>query len=333
VIDNGRSSHALPLQTIKMLLKNRAKSADSAGVVAQRLKRLPSIRSKLQRETMRLQQMQDLGGCRAIVRDMAAVRKLIAKFAESFEKNPKRQDLRRHKLVDTKDYIQNPKSDGYSSLHYVLKYQSGTPHLLPFVGHLIEVQIRTKLQHAWATAVEIVDTFTGQSLKSALKTNIGDKDWRRFFALTSNVFALEEGTPPVANMPATFLDLKRELRQLASKTDVESVLDGLSTAVQFVGKKPAKVQKAAASYVLRLNVKDRMVTVSTFRREDAAQLRFFEEERTYASDPGVQIVQVSVEQMQALRTAYPNYYLDTSMFLDALRRAIAPARRKKKRAA
>jgi (p)ppGpp synthase/HD superfamily hydrolase len=74
VIDNWRSSHALPLQTIKMLLKNRAKSVDSSAVVAQRLKRLPSIRAKLKRETMRLQQMQDLGGCRAIVKDMGAVR-------------------------------------------------------------------------------------------------------------------------------------------------------------------------------------------------------------------------------------------------------------------
>lgn len=329
VIDNWRSSHAVPLQTIKMLLKSRAKSVDSTAVVAQRLKRLPSIRSKLKRETMRLQQMQDFGGCRAIVKDMLAVRNLIKKFEESFEKNPKRADLKRHKLVDKRDYIRGPKKDGYRSAHYVLEYQSSTPHLQPFVGHLIEVQIRTKLQHAWATAVEIVDTFTGQSLKSSLKTNIGDKHWRRFFAVISNVFALLEGSTPVEDMPGSFLQLKRELRDLAARTDVETVLRGLSTAVSHTGKQP-KVKKAA-SYVLRLNIKDRMVNISTFQREDAAQLRFFEDERTYADNPDMQIVQVSVEQMQALRTAYPNYYLDTSMFLDALQRATAPIRRRKKK--
>jgi ppGpp synthetase/RelA/SpoT-type nucleotidyltranferase len=327
VIDNWRSSHALPLQTIKMLLKNRAKAVDSAGIVAQRLKRLPSIRSKLKRESIRLQQMQDLGGCRAIVKDMAAVRRLTGIFDESFEKNPKRQDLVRHKLVDTKDYIQNPKADGYRSIHYIMEYQSATPHLQPFIGHLVEVQIRTKLQHAWATAVEIVDTFTGQSLKSSLKTNIGDVNWRRFFAVISNVFAIDEGTAQVDNMPATFQGLKTELRELAKKTDVDRVLSGLKAAVQFVGQAPAAQKKTAASYVLRLNVRDRMVTVTTFSQENAAQLRFFEDERLFADNPDVQIVQVSVEQMQALRTAYPNYYLDTTMFLDALRRAVAPAKR------
>jgi hypothetical protein len=117
----------------------------------------------------------------------------------------------------------------------------------------------------------------------------------------------------------------------AAKTDVERVLAGLNAAVSLVGRQPAQQQKAAASYVLKLNVKDRKVTVSTFRRQEDAQLRFFEDERTYAADPSIQLVQVSVEKMQALRTAYPNYYLDTTMFLEALRKAIAPVPRKNRK--
>jgi ppGpp synthetase/RelA/SpoT-type nucleotidyltranferase len=329
VIDNWRSSHALPLQTIKMLLKNRAKSVDNTAVVAQRLKRLPSIRAKLKRETMRLQQMQDLGGCRAIVKDMGAVRKLVAKFDQSFVKNPKTLELRRHELVDTDDYILKPKQDGYRSLHYVLEYRPSSPHLMDFAGHLIEVQIRTHLQHAWATAVEIVDTFTGQSLKSALKTNIGDRDWRRFFALASNMFAIEEVSPQVPDMPQSYLECKRELRDLASKTNVEDVLSGLKTVVETVVS--GRTRRGASTYVLRLDVRARRFYINEFDREDNAQLFLFDEERTFASDPAVQIVQVSVEKMQALRTAYPNYYLDTSMFNEALKRAIAPIRRKKRR--
>jgi hypothetical protein len=34
------------------------------------------------------------------------------------------------------------------------------------------------------------------------------------------------------------------------------------------------------------------------------------------------VAQVSVEKMQALKTAYPNYYLDTSVFLRELKRAL-----------
>jgi hypothetical protein len=72
-------------------------------------------------------------------------------------------------------------------------------------------------------------------------------------------------------------------------------------------------------------------TIGRWSLTTTAQLFLFDAERTFASDPAVQIVQVSVEKMQALRTAYPNYYLDTSMFNEALKRAIAPATRKKKK--
>jgi hypothetical protein len=42
---------------------------------------------------------------------------------------------------------------------FVIKGQNNT-------GHLIEVQLRSKIQQSWATAVEVVDTFTSQSIKT-----------------------------------------------------------------------------------------------------------------------------------------------------------------------
>jgi hypothetical protein len=325
VIDNWRSSHALPLQTIKMLLKGRARAIDGSAIVAQRLKRLPSIRSKLQRETIRLQQMQDLGGCRAIVKDMTTLVALAAKFNQSLEK----EDTRRHKLVDSKDYIASPKADGYRSLHHVFEYRTSTAHLACFSGHLIEVQIRTQLQHAWATAVEIVDTFTGQSLKSALRTQIGDPDWRRFFALVSSAFALKEGTALVPGTVTNREALRRELRALSERIQVAQVLGGLSTVVNTT----SKMKASARAFVLKLNTKDRNVTVTPFERERDAQIMLFEEEKLSADDPSIQVVQVSVEKMQGLKAAYPNYYLDTSNFIDQLDSAVAPSKAKRKRVA
>jgi hypothetical protein len=266
--------------------------------------------------------MQDLGGCRAIVKDMSAVRKLIARFQEGIEKNPKRSGLKRHELVDTKNYIANPKADGYRSLHYVYAYRSNTKHLECFDGQLIEIQIRTQLQHAWATAIEIVDTFTGQSLKSALRTQVGDESWRRFFALMGTEVAIRERSPLVPGTPASRVEVRRELRALAKKINVEDVLAGLGTAVQIIGEAP---RAKAAAYVLELNSKDKSVNVLSFdaKNVEAAKEYLFEAEKRYAFEPFMQVVQVSVEKVEALRTAYPNYFLDTALFLRVLRGALA----------
>src|SRR5437016_9633622 len=68
IINNWRACHSYPLQTIKMTLLRRAKRISSSALIAQRLKRLPSIALKLrQNQNMKLSQMQDIGGCRAIM--------------------------------------------------------------------------------------------------------------------------------------------------------------------------------------------------------------------------------------------------------------------------
>jgi len=59
------------------------------------------------------------------------------------------------------------------------------------------MQIRSQLQHAWATAVETVGTF----LQQALKSSQGDEGWQRFFALMGNAMAMRERRPPVPNTP------------------------------------------------------------------------------------------------------------------------------------
>ena len=78
VVDNWRSCHAYPLQVIKMTLLNRAKKIDSRALIAQRLKCRPSIEIKLRdNPQMQLSQMQELGGCRAVLSSVAQVRKSV----------------------------------------------------------------------------------------------------------------------------------------------------------------------------------------------------------------------------------------------------------------
>ena len=48
-------------------------------------------------------------------------------------------------------------------------------------GLRIEIQIRSRLQHAWATAVETVDAFSGTSLKTTGGSGSEKTDWGRFY--------------------------------------------------------------------------------------------------------------------------------------------------------
>jgi len=103
VVGNWRSSHGCPLQPAYVTLRNRARKLDDQSIIAQRLKRMPSIKGKIQREhTMPLSNMQDLGGCRAIVHSLANVRSLV----ETYRGRP--PDTLRIDWDKSKDYINTP---------------------------------------------------------------------------------------------------------------------------------------------------------------------------------------------------------------------------------
>src|SRR5438045_1819355 len=64
IINNWRASHNYPLNTFKVTLRRYASRVDEHYLVAQRIKRLSSISHKLDRfSSLRLSQMQDIGGC------------------------------------------------------------------------------------------------------------------------------------------------------------------------------------------------------------------------------------------------------------------------------
>jgi (p)ppGpp synthase/HD superfamily hydrolase len=110
-MDRFRRSHAFPLNTLQMTLRQRAKRVSSRAVVAQRLKRSESIISKIQRQkSMKLSRMQDIGGCRAIMPSVSDVRRIIQLY-----------DVARDRHIHTgyKDYITDPRPSGYRGYHII----------------------------------------------------------------------------------------------------------------------------------------------------------------------------------------------------------------------
>ena len=113
IINNWRAAHMYPAHLFFISLRTKAKKVDSTAFAVQRNKRLQSIRAKLIREpNMKLSQMQDIAGCRAVVKHIRHIEQLREALQASWSK---------HEAIAFKDYIAHPKSDGYRCLH--LKYR------------------------------------------------------------------------------------------------------------------------------------------------------------------------------------------------------------------
>ena len=144
-----------------------------------------------------------------------------------------------HTWLTPKDYIACPKSSGYRSIH--LKYRfSGKGNKSAYDGLKIEIQLRTKLQHTWATAVEASDTFT----KQALKSSHGKQEWKRFFALMGSIFAIREKEALVPDTPATLHELAAEIKKLNSSHHIMATLAGYRTIL------PRVTDRTDATYFL-----------------------------------------------------------------------------------
>jgi ppGpp synthetase/RelA/SpoT-type nucleotidyltranferase len=323
VIDNWRACHAYPLQVIKMTLLNRANKVSPSALIAQRMKRLPSIEIKLlHNPNMKLSQMQDVGGCRAVLPNVKMVYKLVRVYKEFHVKAGKSESKTRSSWdgSDAFDYIRNPKPDGYRSVHLVFRFQSPSPERKVFNGQRIEIQIRSRLQHAWATAVETAQLFTGQALKARVKD--ANEDWLRFFVLTSAAFARREKSPPVPDAPENMDDLVQELQQIVDREKIVACLLGWNNTIHYF-EEPER--RDVHTFLMRLDPNNQSLRVWSFKREQLvlAQEQYKIQEKEAESDPLVQVVLVSVESMEALRKAYPNYYVDTMEFVEALQKELA----------
>ena len=306
VINNWRSSHSYPLNTFQITLRSKAKKLERDIIVAQRIKRLESIHAKLTRQkSMRMTQMQDIAGCRVVFKNIKNVRKLVEVY-----KNSKFG----HIFKGEKDYIANPKQDGYRCYHLIYEYV-GTTDTEKFNGLKIEIQIRTQLQHAWATAVEAVGIFT----KQALKSNQGDEDWRRFFALMGTAVASIEQCAPVPNTPTDKKRLVKEIKKLADKLRVHDMLQFYSATLNV-----ASDAKDAKYFLLSLDLDKKQVTLKRFKasQSQAANEQYTAMESSIPENSSMQVVLVSVESIATLRRAYPNYFLDTNIFADVVKKVL-----------
>ncbi|HIH47280.1 TPA: RelA/SpoT domain-containing protein [Candidatus Woesearchaeota archaeon] len=320
VLDNWRAIHKYPLHVFKVRLKQVSEKMDPEALAVQRLKRLPSILFKLKRKyqgkepTMKLSQMQDIAGCRAVMSNMDLVKKI---YKEGYIKS----DLK-HKKVNEKDYITHPKDDGYRSIHLIYRYKSDKEGKKEYNGLLVELQIRTKLQHQWATAVETVDFFTRQAIKS----HEGTPEWVDFFKLVSSAFAVMEKTSPVPNTPLYKNELYSQIKKKEEELKVVKIMSGWTEAIK-VFESVHRDKQRFQYFLLELDIAGGKLNITSYSkgREEKAILDYSHAEKRNQGKKEYDVVLVGVDAANDLRKAYPNYFADTKEFLEHLKRIIAKA--------
>ena len=301
IIDNWRAAHAFPMNTFAITLKKKTQSIPDA-IVVQRLKRLNTITHKLERfPTMELYRMQDLGGCRVIVPTIENVYKVKMSLRES---------RIRHIEHNVKDYIATPNPNtGYRGVHVIYRYKSERSP--DYNGLQVEIQIRTKLQHLWATAVETVGVFT----QNGLKFNQGSDRWLHFFKVVSALFSVEEKSAIVDGVDTNPVIITHELVAIIDELNVIEKLYTIGLATSQIGK--ASKSKKPGYYLLILNIDKMELTVTRISGVERATEEYNAIESS-RSDSNIDAVLVSASSFEALTSAYPNYFADIKEFTHKL---------------
>ena len=183
-------------------------------------------------------------------------------------------------------------------------------------GYFVEVQLRSKVQHAWATTVEIVDTFTDQALKSSK----GTQDWLKFFRMASAEFARLEKCPPGAHVEG--IDTHAELSRLAHQLNVVKRLNAFAVSANHIIQKS---DNKTDYFLLELTDEGSKILVTQYKTSDfeRATTAYLQKEKQAKSDSTNDVVLVAAGSMQALQNAYPNYFADSREFVRLMERALA----------
>lgn len=295
VIEEWRAAHRAVLNTFQAILRERSRSANA--LVAQRHKRKRTIFDKLTRlPGMSLSRMDDVAGCRLIFRK----NKDLYAFRNSFHGARFKHKRRHADDPDRYDYIKSPKPTGYRGIHDIYEYDVNSEVGKSLTGLYVEIQYRTLVQHAWATAVEVIGFIT----ESQPKFQKGDARYEHAMALAGEILArahenLKGPYPELEDreVVAQFLAAEKEIGLL-------DLLRGLNAADRAVSTKKNTILIFEGGRALEMK---------TFRDATEALRALFELEKEH---PERDIVLVRADTSDEVRLAFKNYFSDAKDFIN-----------------
>lgn len=299
VVSSWRNIHILIMTGMVNAINKKLKKYNLDAIVARRLKRLNSIVFKLKRfDTMNLDRINDIAGVRVVFKNLEQVY-----FFQKIMEKTYLKGGRKFTLIKTNDYINNPKLDGYRSIHQIFEYKDISKRCL-------ELQIRTQLQHYWATAVEVL----GMKTNSKLKQGEGEEYFKEFFKLCSALFSMLENVVVIKEYEK--LDIKKiseKIQKLDKQYNIIKILSSLAISSKKIEK---NIEKNNYYFLILLDLKNNSLKIKGFQKNDFdfAQVAY----RYYESHENIDAVLISLDKIKLLKKAYPNYYLDCAEFIKKL---------------
>lgn len=290
-MDAWRYRHMRPMDDIFDAINElKEKHPEFDYDVAERLKRLPSILGKLHRfPTMKLNQIQDIGGVRIICSDIDQLMALLPLLDEIL---PEYRE---------KNRLENPAPSGYRGIHRIYKKD----------GVCVELQIRTMLEHVWATSVESIDVLRG----TAMKNGEDGAAWTEFFQLLSSLFAASEQLPMLEKHEGLdVIDLATKVKEL-EKTD--SILSKLRSYASTNSLLAMPSFYPEAYYVLLERKGNNNVEV-IYYPENQTERAFIDYEKNERNKNSSDKVLVSISDVEKISKIYPNYFVQLEKIASTL---------------
>lgn len=269
--------------------------------LVRRLKRIESIKIKLKRfRTMRLSTFQDIAGIRVVVIDPSALDEVYTQL---------RIQSTKHKLKRIDDYHKTPKKDGYRGIHLVYQTQSKLQ---------VEIQLRTELEHVWATAVETY----GELQKTSFKTGEGENDWKDFFQLLSSYFAILENCQPTEeHIKLTKAKVRSQLKTKIKSMKVIEKLNAFTNNIETTLEKHNKTGRQGKYALIELDITNKTTRVELFNKKDQAKaIEIYTEKELRNDDKNY--VFVNIDDVERIQETYPNYFLNTRRLLQLLSKIV-----------
>lgn len=312
LVDRWRASHGYVINTFQAWLKGHIAKQEYYIEFAQRLKRRNTVVDKLGRKNSAgealiadVSAMHDFAGCRMIFNDIQQLNEFRS-YIHSSNVMRNVEHVLRHD-PEKYDYIAHPKPSGYRGIHDVYRhFPRGSvrrEEKKPWDGLLVELQYRTRAQHAWATAVEISDLLDGERTKFEMDTS----DRGLFFAIASEIIARRHENIANAFADVETEELQKKLQKLEKSM---GILRRLELLKQFEDED--NLQNHNVLNIYRKEDGSLSLEIIPYKTAAPAIAKATELEK---SEESVNAVYVRSDNPKQLRSAYRNYFYDPVDFV------------------